>query len=188
VAPHLWEGYSSLMLGYEPARPTFLPKNQIQALAESANKRVSSVSEFELFSVVEAMGGRIAVEDTLLTDPKRAGSLFVDGERDFRIIVPSHTSPERDQFTIAHEFGHYILHYLWQRRQNPTYPEKVFALRRGSDRIEWEANWFAAAFLMPAIEFKAAHKKYRGDLRAIAEYFFVSFKAAEIRGRDLIGG
>lgn len=175
------------MLGYEPARPSLLPKAQIQKIAESASFKLRKEKDSDLFDVVEAMGGSVSIEETLLADPTRAGSLFVDGPGKFKIIVPSHTSPERDQFTIAHEFGHYVLHYLWQKARDPEYPDRIYALRRGSDRIEWEANWFAASFLMPEKQFESVFQEYSGNLSRIADHFFVSFKAAEIRARDIIG-
>ncbi len=62
------------------------------------------------------MGGSVSVKDTLYEDPERSGSLYVDGPDKFKIVVPAHTSQVRDRFTIAHELGHYVVHYLWRRK------------------------------------------------------------------------
>jgi Zn-dependent peptidase ImmA (M78 family) len=173
------------MSGYEPAEESQLTKPAVQKLAESVARQVGYEPGGKLRETIEKLGGCINVEDTLLTDPEQTGSLFVDGPNKFRIIVPAHTSPERDRFTIAHEFGHFILHYMWKRQKNPNYPPRVFALRKGSKRIEWEANWFAAAFLMPAGPFRDAYETHPGDYWTIAEKFGVSPRAAEVRAEDL---
>ncbi|RSU62824.1 ImmA/IrrE family metallo-endopeptidase [Sphingomonas koreensis] len=170
---------------YEPAEASLLTKGAVHKLAESIATQVGWEPGSDIHSVISNLGGCVEIEDTLLTDPGQTGSLYVDGPQKFRIIVPSHTSPERDRFTIAHEFGHFVLHYLWQRQRNPSYPEKVVAFRHGSKRIEWEANWFAGAFLMPADLFRHAYEAKNGDLWQIADQFRVSSKAAEVRAKDL---
>lgn len=173
------------MIAYQPAQPSLLTKAAVHKLAESIASQVGWEPGGDIQSVVSKLGGSVEVEDTLLSDPEQTGSLYVDSPKRFRIIVPSHTSPERDRFTIAHEFGHYVLHYLWQREKQPEYPERVVAFRRGSERIEWEANWFAGAFLMPAGSFRSAFTARNGDLWQIANQFRVSTKAAEVRAKDL---
>lgn len=175
----------SNMTSYQPAQPSLLTKAAVHKLAESIASQVGWEPGGDIHAIVDQLGGCVEIEDTLLSDPEHTGSLYVDGPRKFRIIVPSHTSPERDRFTIAHEFGHFILHYLWMRKKDPNYPKKVVAYRRGSERIEWEANWFAGAFLMPADTFRYRYDAEDGDLWQIADYFKVSTKAAEIRAKDL---
>lgn len=173
------------MSKYELAEASQLSKPSVHRLAESVAKQVGWQPTGDIKKLMKKLGGRVDVEDTLLLDSEQTGSLFVDGPSSFRIIVPSHTSPERDRFTVAHEFGHFVLHYLWQRQKNPDYPEKVIAYRRGSERIEWEANWFAAAFLMPSKSFRETFSEFEGDIWSVAEVFQVSTKAAEIRAKDL---
>jgi hypothetical protein len=173
------------MTAYEPAQPSHVTKAAVHKLGESIASQVGYKAGGDITDVIISLGGSVEIEDTLLTDPEKTGSLYVDGPKKFRIIVPSHTSPERDRFTIAHEFGHFILHYLWQRQKNPNYPEKVVAFRRGSDRIEWEANWFAGAFLMPTTDFMQSYANNSGTLWKIANEFKVSAKAAGVRAKDL---
>ena len=170
---------------YSPAVESRLSKPQVHSFAESVAQQLNFSGGDDLHALVERMGGRVQIEDTLLTDPEHTGSLYVDGPSNFRIVVPSHTSPERDRFTVAHELGHYILHYLWAKKRNPTIPDRVVAFRRGSERIEWEANWFAAAFLMPEANFRAVFADKEGDIRAVADHFRVSTAAAEVRAKGL---
>lgn len=170
---------------YSLAVESRLSKPQVHSLAESVAQQLNFSGGDDLQMLVERMGGTVQIEDTLLTDPEHTGSLYVDGPSNFRIVVPSHTSPERDRFTVAHELGHYVLHYLWAKKKDPSIPDRVVAYRRGSDRIEWEANWFAAAFLMPEAAFRAIFKEKLGDNRAVADYFRVSAAAAEVRAKGL---
>ncbi len=166
---------------YLDATPSNLSKAQVNVIAESFAAQLNSTPGADLYAVVERIGGKVSVEDTLLSDPERSGSLYVDAPDSFKIILPAHTGRARDRFTIAHELGHYVLHYLWN-------PDKVgkpmMALRRGSERIEWEANWFAAAFLMPSEAFRRSFDAHN-DISKVAEYFGVSQQAAELRAKNL---
>jgi Zn-dependent peptidase ImmA (M78 family) len=166
---------------YEPAKPSNLTKQQVSAIAEAFAQDVGYEPGDDIHALIGELGGKIIVEDTLLTDPERSGSLFVESEGDFRIILPAHTGSSRDRFTLAHELGHYVLHYLC----DDTQTGRMMALRRGSDRLEWEANWFAAAFLMPSQQFRDRFNTLGGNLGMLATEFDVSLAAAEVRARGL---
>lgn len=170
---------------YSPAVESRLSKPQVYKFAESIAQQLNFAGGDDIHALVERMGGIVQIEDTLLSDPEHTGSLYVDGPSKFRIVVPSHTSPERDRFTVAHELGHYVLHYLWAKKKNPTISDRVVAFRRGSERIEWEANWFAAAFLMPEASFRVVYAEKSGDIRLVADHFLVSTAAAEVRAKGL---
>lgn len=171
---------------YVAATPSNLTKRQVFALGESVAKQLKYQPGDDLRSLMESVGGSVRVEDTLTVDPGRSGSLYVDSPEKFSIIVPAHTSPRRDQFTIAHEFGHFILHYILPRQSGKSpVIDRMIAYRRGSERVEWEANWFAAAFLMPADKFRAEYAEHDGDISLVANTFGVSEDAAEIRAKQL---
>jgi hypothetical protein len=94
-------------------------------------------------------------------------------------------SPGRINFTLAHEFGHYLLHRI-------AFPE---GLHCGQDdmvrwdsayrQIESQANDFAATLLMPLNDFRrqidAKAKPTLDDLGACAERYGVSLIAAALR-------
>ena len=95
------------------------------------------------------------------------------------------TSPGRVNFTLAHEFGHYLLHRM-------DYPEGIQCSQTdvlGADdllrRIELEANEFAATLLMPFDDFRrqidAASKTSLEDIGACAERYGTSLTAATLR-------
>ena len=170
---------------YARAEASNLTKRQISSLAESIATQLGYEPCGDIYRAVSRLGGSIETEDTLLSDPESTGSLFVEDKGSFKIIVPSHTSPTRDRFTIAHELGHFIVHYAWRKQKDLLQEDKMMALRRDSDRVEWEANWFAAAFLMPSKSFKDQFSECGGDINATAAAFCVSSAAAEIRARSL---
>lgn len=128
--------------------------------------------------LVEDLGGKVEI---------RWGgddeSLIVHAKGDFTVFVPSHTSKRRDRFTIAHELGHYVLHYL-RPLKNFENPSTLF-FRGGSDDLETEANGFAAALLMPADYFRQSWTDAQENLHEVAANFEVSVAAAGVRAKSL---
>jgi len=119
------------------------------------------------------LGGRVSYHDT-------SESMHVRSAGDFVIFLPSFTSARRDRFTIAHELGHYFLHYLHPQA------EGFAPFRRGGQSLaETQANVFAASLLMPETEFRAAHRASNGDKWRLAQVFDVSPAAAEVRAQVL---
>lgn len=170
---------------YEKAQPSGLSKPAVYSFAESIAKQLDFKPGDDIDALIERIGGKIKIANTITKDPAESGSLYVESPDNFTIIVPAHTSLARDRFTIAHELGHFILHYLWKNKNNGDPGGRMMALRKGSDRVEWEANWFAAGFLMPAAEFRKVHASCNGSISAIASKFGVSQHAAEIRANQL---
>lgn len=162
-----------------------LTKGQIFSLAESVASQLGFKPGDDIHKLVETIGGSVEAQDTLTEDPEKSGSLYVESADSFKIIVPAHTSLLRDRFTIAHELGHFVVHYLWKRKNGGLNADTMVALRKGSDRVEWEANWFAAAFLMPAGPFAKALEEANNSLSEVAVKFGVSTSAAEIRAKQL---
>ena len=104
-------------------------------------------------------------------------SLVVDADGVCEFFLPRHTSPARDRFTVAHELGHLFLHHregMGVARYN----------RSGTDLAEVEANWFAAAFLMPEGPF-LEDVRLGTPIATIARSFRVSVAAADVRAKSL---
>ena len=155
------------------AKPSNLPKKTIEEIAELFAKQLSITPGAPLESVVEQLGGQIKHLDV---ECSADGSITVEGEGNFTIFLSPFTGRFRDRFTVAHELGHYVLHSRFG-----VEPLKV--AREGNDRAEWEANWFAAALLMPQEEFTAMAKNL--DLPELAYHFDVSTQSAQIRMESL---
>lgn len=123
--------------------------------------------------LVRQLGGRVAVGDS-------RESLHVNEVGNFTIYLPHMTSSRRDRFTIAHELGHYFLHYLHPKR------EAAASFGRGErNTVETQANVFASSLLMPTEQFTKEWKRHRGNARALAIIFDVSPNAVEVRAEVL---
>jgi Zn-dependent peptidase ImmA (M78 family) len=97
--------------------------------------------------IAKAKGLRI-VYDSLEGD--LSGFLYRD-KKQAVIGVNTHHHPVRQNFTIGHELGHYLLH-----DQEQLHVDHEFRVRlrsdvssQGTDLAEREANLFAASLLMP---------------------------------------
>jgi Zn-dependent peptidase ImmA (M78 family) len=163
--------------------PTQLPRERIMSIAEKAAEAFSYTKDFNIERIVEKLGGRVFFND-FWENSAKTGSLVVTSVRNFEIFIPSHTTHERDRFTIAHELGHYILHYL--PNADPRNGDEKFQIDRyGESRVEVEANLFAYAFLMPREPFAKKFQKFKGDLTLIASEFGVSEVAVRVRSKML---
>ena len=150
-------------------------RRMINSLAEDVLSAYNiSVPIGNIDEIVEKLGGTIQKE-AFFSD----GAVEKEGNG-FKIIVSPFQDEKRERFTIAHELGHLFLHMgyrtnneLWEKQENK----------------EYQANEFAAAFLMPATEYLAVLNKVAEgnmvDTSKIAEYFNVSIEAAANRGKFL---
>lgn len=140
--------------------------------------------------LVARLGGSISYKESSRLLGGIPESISVRSSNDFTIFLPLNTSRERDRFTIAHELGHLFLHYPLVQRQYGTHVS-MFATRwvdtsnPDLQRTEWEANWFAAAFLMPESEFRRAVQVDMSSIANVANQFGVTEKAIEVRARAL---
>ncbi|WP_454151203.1 ImmA/IrrE family metallo-endopeptidase [Microbacterium lacticum] len=141
---------------------------------EYANFRAGD--ELKVNDLVSHLGGRVVAADSFIASE----ALTVRAPRDFTVHIPMLTSHRRDRFTIAHELGHYFLHYLYPGTSLP----KTFS-RGGRDLAETQANYFAAALLMPSNRFARVWRASDGDEWAVADRFGVSASAASVRAQSL---
>lgn len=84
----------------------------------------------------------------------------------------------RSRFTVAHEIGHFLLHSGEARPRDLSVVNERIAERFRS--VEWQADCFAAAFLMPEHIVRQFSKKLE-----LAQCCNVSVQAAENRMRSL---
>lgn len=130
-----------------------------------------------------------AVED--LDIPGCMGALvFSDTRpRQWSIVCHNGQSAGRRAFTIAHEFGHFILHRKLvdenEEYQQGFHCSEDSVLRRAGNGIEKEADTFAANVLMPLHDFRRhIPAKTRPDfdmLGTAAKRYGVSMTAAVLR-------
>lgn len=146
---------------------------------------------------VERLGGLVVYD---ITDDCIDASIEKnrDGmEKSFIIHLNGNKPFARTRFSLAHELGHLFLHmgFLTDRwNETETFKDSIYyrALYRKDKNYsveEKEANEFAAAFLMPAEQFRTAvvSAMHNGefDFSAIAGKFEVSEQAAMNRAKFL---
>ncbi|MZR15389.1 ImmA/IrrE family metallo-endopeptidase [Maritimibacter sp. DP07] len=169
-------------VSYLPPQPTRATKSAIMAFAEQQRKAVNLETGFQLADLIQANGG--AIEYIGFMDEDQTDAIVIEPDGNFVVRLSSHTGELRDHFTLAHELGHKVLHWPRVRDDNPG--SGMRATRRVDDskeelvRCEWEANWFASAFLMPAEEFTAAYSAGNAS-----ETFGVTRAAVEVRAKTL---
>ncbi|WP_211211206.1 ImmA/IrrE family metallo-endopeptidase [Asticcacaulis biprosthecium] len=164
--------------GVTEAQPLRLPRSAVEAIAEVWSKEAEYSPNMSLVEMVERFNGTLIFSD----DPRvlETNSIRVNGERDFEIRIPATATAAANRFTVAHELGHYVLHYLAANDRKP-----IFASRYGTGEAENEANWFAWAFLMPAEDFRRTWKDCQSSILSVAEYFKVSVFDSITRARQL---
>lgn len=169
---------------YASPQPCGLGKKAVGELAERISEHTEFQTNPDLDALVQRLGGKILYQDIWELHSSESGSIEIRDDKDFSITLASHTSKARDRFTIAHELGHYFLHYrLPKLNGKDTGPLR--AARAGNDQAETEANWFAASFLMPENSFREAFEISNGDLVVLANKFEVSMSAASVRAKSL---
>ena len=120
--------------------------------------------------------------------PNFDGALYKapPGKKGWGIIYNSSiASPGRINFTIAHEFGHYLLHRLRFPDGLECGQQDIMRWESEYRQIEAQANEFAATLLMPLDDFRrqidARAKPRLDDLSGCAERYGVSLVAATLR-------
>ncbi len=109
--------------------------------------------------------------------------------RQWGILYHHDQTPGRRAYTIAHEFGHYVLHREMidqdESFDGGVYCSEDSILRRNGSDIEQEADEFAANLLMPLNDFRqqipAKSVPNFDDLGKIADRYGVSLTAATLR-------
>ena len=123
-------------------------RRKIEAMAQVLLDE-SSVNEapVPIVQIAKAKGARIYVESL---EGDLSGFLYRDNTQAVIGVNTSH-SPTRQNFTVAHELGHLLLH-----DQEQLHVDHEFRVRlrsdvssQGTDEAEQEANFFAASLLMP---------------------------------------
>ncbi|MBA4130674.1 MAG: hypothetical protein C0519_04540 [Hyphomicrobium sp.] len=112
------------------------------------------------------------------------GALYpLESGAGWAIIVNSSVSRGRRRFTVAHEFGHYLMHRALMPRGFEC-DERSVTFRDG-DAMEAEADMFAAYLLMPFDDCRQQippdHRPTLEDLATLAERYGVSLIAATLR-------
>lgn len=176
VAPPLYEQPSSSVVLPE-AKATWWTQAEIEEIGTLVADKLAYQRGDDLEPLVKRLGGRIEFQQ-LADWVGDVDEIEVRGPSDFTIYLSHFSGPLRDRFTVAHELGHYFLH-------SSMGEQPVRVRRHGRNRVESEANWFAAGFLMPKLEFAEQAAKCQNNAEHLAAIFRVSTQAAEVRLQSL---
>jgi Zn-dependent peptidase ImmA (M78 family) len=127
---------------------------QIEIIAQQERGRLQLGMEpiADLVSVVEEAGLRVVGAD--LPEDDIEGAFLTVPECDASVALINRSKPAlRQRFTLAHEYGHLLLH----RGREVIVDEAIF---QTTSPVERQANAFAAAFLMPKALIERMYNEY----------------------------
>ena len=132
----------------------------------------------------------------VLKDFENLDGIIINDEDNYTIVgINSNNSLQRQRFTAAHEYCHFIKDLKREIGTN----DLIECLKKSNEEIEKYANDFAGYLLMPTDELKFVCEKYKNkdgfidfeSITVISEYFGVSFYSCLNRvayGLNLIAG
>lgn len=161
----------------------------IWEIAEEISKEIRPERKKSMKSLIKDLGGEIYETDDLLE--LFNGTVEKISDNGFKIFLyNSSKTLEKENFEIAKEIGHLILHIGFGTEKWENIPKgKIILKNVNYDTIETEKEEFALAFLMQKKEYRDfLHKNKKNntiDIKIIAKYFKVSKQNALIRGKKL---
>jgi len=166
---------------------------QIRAIAEetAAKYNPKHVAPFPYENIM-AGHDDVKIYFTELDDDQISGATLYD-KGEFTVLVNASKPGTRQHFSLGHELGHYFLHADVLKEEKAIIdsedalagPRILFrAENTSNERLEREANAFAASLLMPA---ELVHEGWKGvgDIEKLAQIFQVSVVAMSIRLTEL---
>lgn len=110
-----------------------------------------------------------------------------DFEND-KIYLNEEDPPQKQYFTAAHEFGHWLLHkkkYIANPERYALMPKKrVLGNGDSDDQMEKEADYFATCLLMPRLLVEKFHPHY--SVPDLADMFHVPRNLMEERLKEVL--
>lgn len=170
-------------------------------MTDSLDKIIDSVCKNifprNMVAICNELG--IKVKESYDLENDVSGLIYKENDK-YIILVNGFHSPTRQNFTIAHELGHYYKHrekldndseivsYIKSRNIDcPAIPRGNTMLHdKEYNKIEKEANDFAANILMPKHEF-IEQCCNSNSIEDVANHFGVSVSAASVRA-NILGG
>lgn len=164
--------------------------NQINKKAERLYNIIGNKPGFNIIDAVCTLGGKVTFDDNGRLPFGIDAQIIPKNEEDdctFEIVCAPNKTMEDTRFCIAHELGHLFLHMI-EKDQNGNFylTEKSFNKNNNFSNIcEWEAEEFAACFLMPEEAFRNSIDIECGDVEKISEIFKVFPQSVIIRCKRL---
>ncbi|TGL04978.1 ImmA/IrrE family metallo-endopeptidase [Leptospira bouyouniensis] len=173
--------YKKPNISYFEPKQSLYSKSAIKKIAEWVAEKLEFSVGGSIESIVKKIGGELVFlgpSNIMQVGDEQLGAILIHEQFKFQIFIPNYTLEFRDRFTIAHELGHYFLHYIFTDERKP-----LIAARGVSNKVEAEANHFAACFLMPEDEFRNDYSKM--NLSQLSSKYQVSKLAINVRASYL---
>lgn len=157
----------------------------INAIASSFGSEHAHKPGSDLSTIVTKIGGKVYSSSVFDGGdfPACIALMVVNGvpiiKKDFCC------GPRRDQFDIAHNLGHYVLHFLYRKTVLGEHELQLQAPRYGTDKADREANYFARVLMMPEISYKAEYVRLRGDHLLLSMRFNTLHSQSVVRACEL---
>lgn len=167
--------------GYEMANLTvnIYPKDVIEQIAELILQQFNVDPEnIEVIEIARKFGLNVYgadLDNTLSGFIKRVNGVN-------NIYVNNNHAGTRQRFTVAHEIGHFVLHNELINTNNGTV---LFRGLGDNWEIENQADYFAAALLMPKDAVRGVYNNLHENIYATARVFRVSEQAMRIRLQEM---
>jgi len=148
-----------------------IASNSAKKIGKKIDKTQLTTNQY-LCEIVKTLGGKIETvieSDDGLGFTNDAVSLIIHTDKSFVIKLSKYSCMYRDNFVIAHALGHLLLHYpLKEKVKNDV---SFYWMEK--KEFEWQANRFAASFLMPKKTFLSKCKEFKKDSYLISAFFEV---------------
>lgn len=159
---------------------SLMVKKIIEQKAEDTLSKVNDKGEAAIDIIGVARNLGFIVGNAELSDDEDGFIIVDEGKEqilgqptDKLIGVRADQSIEWKRFVIAHEIGHYVLHYD-KDADHGMYAHREH--KKGKDDIENEADYFAANLLMPANRFKQNYEELKTDSLTFDEKILILAK------------
>lgn len=174
-----------------------MEKNLIDQKVEQALNLIGYQNgEVDIMNIARNLGFTVGIANLpewddgfIIIDNNKTHIQQITGVKTDKIIgVNDKRDLQKKRFTIAHEIGHYMLHYA----QNKS---KLYAHRedkKGKNKEENDADYFAASVLMPKEQFKAKYDELKNKnlstddiITLLQKHFSVPYESAERRIKEV---
>lgn len=148
---------------------------------------VYNVYPAPVVTLCDLLGINLIINNTMESD--FYGQISYDKDNDKFTITVSSQSTLTNIFTVAHELGHYLLHNK-QIRARPFLERRAGSnnnpnLTPAEQKMEIEANQFAADLLMPEGKFIEQFRANKNNISQIQKCFSVSERGVYVRAVNL---
>ena len=166
-----------------------LARPDIERLANSFARAYGFEAGMDLLKFAPRLGVTVFHRNVNESAEQAGASMVVMRPRDLRVYLEMNTSLESDRFGMAHDIGHYVLHYFVAQKRQGIAEVDMRPLRAFRDTVEdqsgSEASWFGSALLLPAAAFRQSVRRWGGSVSLVAHDFLVSDRLVEMRARVL---